>query len=260
MSSRLLRLMLLAGLCGIPAKHCLCQSNEKNSKEVYFTFGTHRSFFSHSDIHIRSSDFDFTLNNVHGKDDGGFNFRNGAPQYNYAIGYYNHREKWGIEFGFDHVKYYVRQNQRIHMEGTIGNEYFQKDTLLLPSFVQFEHSDGANYALFKLLKWIPLTASKRYDSPLQLLVKAGAGPVIPKTNSTVMGRHRDDRYNIAGYVFAMETGVRYPFTRLIFAEAGMKAAYANYKKILIANGTGDQKWFGLHFHISIGASFAWQSP
>jgi hypothetical protein len=259
MCSRLLRLIFFVSLTGIPAMHCLCQSNKKNGKEVYFSLGSHRSFFSHSDIHLRSPGFDFTLYDVHGKDDGGFNFRNGAPQYNYAIGYYNHRAKWGIEFGFDHVKYYIRQNQRVHMKGTIGNDYFNTDTLLLPSFVQFEHSDGANYALLKFLKWIPLSVNKKYDNALQLLFKAGAGPVIPKTNSTVMGRHRDDRYNIAGYVFAGEAGVRYPFTRFLFAEAGMKAAYANYKKILIANGTGDQKWFGLHFHILIGAAFAWHS-
>ena len=250
MHSQLARLLLFISLTGSSAGHCLCQTNEKsNNSEVYLSAGTHRSYFSRSDIRLKNPDFDFTLNNVRGKDDGGFNFRNGAPQYNYAIGYYNHAGNWGIEFGFDHVKYYVRQNQRVQMHGRIGNKTYSSDTLLVPAFVQLEHSDGANYALLKFLKRIPLAYKK--NNSLQLLLKGGAGPVIPKTNSTIMGKHRDDRYNIAGYVIALETGIHYPFARFLFAEAGIKGAYANYSKFLIADGTGSQKWFALHFYLLI---------
>jgi hypothetical protein len=260
MHSGLNRLLLLL-ILGFHAEDCFCQKIPgSKSHELYIGVGIHRSFFSRSDIHLSSSvqpGFDFTLNNVRGKDDEGFNFRNGAPQYNYVIGYYSHKHNWGIEFGFDHIKYYARQNQPVHIQGHISNEYFNTDTLLVPSFVTFEHSDGANYALFKFLKRLAITANRKNNHALQVVLKGGAGPVIPKTNSTIMGRHRDDRYNIAGYVIAIETGLHYPFARFLFAEAGAKGVYANYKTILIANGKGSQAWFGLHFHLLVGASLPW---
>lgn len=66
-----------------------------------------------------------------------------------------------------------------------------------------------------------------------------------------MGEHRDDRYKIAGYVVALESGLRYSFTKL-FAEGGVKGAFANYNSFLIAHGKGSQRWLGIHFHLLIG--------
>ena len=60
------------------------------------------------------------------------------------------------------------------------------------------------------------------------------------------------------FVVAAEAGLRYPFAESVFAEAGVKGAYANYKGFLIADGKGSQKWFGLHFHFSVGANFTCQ--
>lgn len=66
-----------------------------------------------------------------------------------------------------------------------------------------------------------------------------------------MGKHRDDRYKISGYVVALETGLRYSFSQLLFAEADVKGAYANYKSFLVAGGKGSQRWLGIHFHLLI---------
>lgn len=63
---------------------------------------------------------------------------------------------------------------------------------------------------------------------MQLLLKAGAGPVIPKTNSTIMGKHRDDKYKISGFVVALEGGLLYDVSGLLFVEANVKGAYADY--------------------------------
>jgi hypothetical protein len=221
----------------------------------YFAIGTNLSFYSKSDIRLKSSNhpaFDFTLYNVRGKDDGGLDFSHGAPQYSYELGYYNHKKNWGIEFNFDHIKYYIRQLQQVHMQGTINDLSYDTDTLINAAFVQLEHSDGANYALLKLVKWKSLLQDKNGVDVLNLLFKAGAGPVIPKTNTTIMGKHRDDRYNIAGYIIALEGGLRYNFLKHLFAEANTKSAYANYGHFLIADGKGSQQWWGLHFGLLVG--------
>jgi hypothetical protein len=176
------------------------------------------------------------------------------PQYSYELGYYSNQKNWGVEFNFEHIKYFMRQFQRVHLHGNINDRSYNTDTLITPNFIQFEHSDGANYALLKWIKRKTLVQDKKQKHGLYFLFKAGAGPVIPKTNSTIMGKHRDDVYTIAGYVIALEEGLRYNFSRLLFAEANAKCAYAHCR-FLIADGTGSQQWFGLHFELLAGLQF-----
>ena len=236
----------------------LFKSPKQTAKaSFYFAFGTHRSFYSRTDIHLKSVAspiFDFTLQNVRGKDDGGLKFNSEAPQYNYELGYYNEKQNWGVEFNFDHIKYFVRQWQRVTIKGTIDGKFYDGDSLLSPDFIQLEHSDGGNYALIKLVNKKPI--NKNDNGRWLLLFKAGAGPVIPKTNSTIMGKHRDDRYKISGYVLALESGLRYNFSKLFFSEASVKGAYANYSRFLIADGTGSQKWCAVHLGLMVGVQFS----
>lgn len=222
--------------------------------EIYFGLGTNTSFYSKSDIHLHSYNkmlLDVKLHNVRGRDDRGLSLNGGAPQYNIQLGIYYAQKKWGAEFGFDHIKYFVRQNQKVHVEGMVNGAYVNIDTALTPELLKLEHSDGANYAIFKLVKRLSLS-NKSNVNRLNLLIKAGAGPVIPKTNSTVLGKHRDDRYHIAGYVVALETGLMYKFPKEFFFEWNVKAAYANYRRFLIADGYGSQQWCALHFALLLG--------
>ena len=57
---------------------------------------------------------------------------------------------------------------------------------------------------------------------------------------------------VSGYVIALEGGLRYSLSRHLFAEANVKAAYANYSRFLIANGTGSQEWFAIHPAVLVG--------
>lgn len=256
--------LLVLILLFLPCVSVWAQSNmHKNSRAkggtIYFALGTNRSFYSKSDITFKSSvdpSFDFTLQNVRAKDDQGLKFNNGAPQYSYQLGYYSNRNNWGIEFNFDHIKYFMQQFQRVHLQGSINEHLYNTDTIITPDFVQFEHSDGANYALLKWVKWERLVQDKNQKKMLNLVLKAGAGLVIPKTNSTIMGKHRDDNYRISGYVIALEGGLRYNFSKLLFAEINAKGAYADYHRFLIADGTGSQQWFGLHPGLLVGLQLA----
>ena len=259
--NKLLVLLLLFLPCGtVWAQSNTLKKNGHKGGTIYFALGTHRSFYSKSDISFKSSIyplFDFTLQNVRAKDDQGLKFNNsGAPQYSYQLGYYSNRNNWGIEFNFDHIKYFMRQFQRVQLQGTINEHLYNTDTIITPDFVQFEHSDGANYALLKWVKWKRLVQGKDQKKVLNLVFKAGAGPVIPKTNSTIMGKHRDDTYKVSGWVIALEGGLRYNFSKLFFAEVNAKGAYADYRRFLIADGTGSQQWFGLHPGLLVGLQLA----
>jgi hypothetical protein len=230
----------------------------KNRKGIfYFAFGTQRIFYTPGDIHLRRTgepSFDFTLFHAKAKDEGGFKWHT-APQFSYTVGYYFKKKNFGIEYQYDHIKYFLTQNQVVHMKGAINGHSYDQDTMLVKDFVQLEHSDGANYAMVNLVRWIPLASDKNKKYILDLLVKGGLGLVNPKTNSTIMGSHRDDRYHISGYVMGFESGLRFNFLRYVFVTGSFKGTFANYKDFLIAGGRGSQKWFAGQFDYLLGFQF-----
>lgn len=227
---------------------------EGKSGVFYFGIGTHKIFYTKSDLHLvgnGTTPFDLTLKKVKAKDDFFLKKTGGAPQYDYKMGYYFKNKNFGIEFNFDHVKYFVRHDQTVKTVGTVNGEKVDSDLPVTTYVENFEHSDGANYALFNFVKWKNLSATEKV-SGFNWELKAGLGPVIPKTNSTILGNHWDDRYKIAGYVIALETGLRYNY-KFIFIEPSFKAAYANYTHFLIADGHGNQRWLSAQFILSVGA-------
>ncbi|MBD0331482.1 MAG: hypothetical protein ICV66_02395 [Chitinophagaceae bacterium] len=236
------------------------QEVQKRKKEkkgtVYGAFGTHRIFFTPCDIHLKGSNpsFDFTLEKVRGKDEGGLKFKS-APQFSYTIGYYFKEKNFGLEYQYDHIKFFTRENQIVRLKGTISGKPYNQDTLLTPDLAYIEHSDGGNYAMVNVVKWLPVASTKNQKHILTLLVKAGAGVVNPKTNSYVLGKHRDDRYHISGYIFGAESGIRYNFFKYFFATGTFKGAFANYSDFLIADGRGSQKWFSAQFNYLLGVQF-----
>jgi hypothetical protein len=228
---------------------------EGKSGVFYFGIGTHKIFYTKSDLHLvgeGNAPFDFTLKKVKAKDDFFLKKTGGAPQYDYKMGYYFKKKNFGIEFNFDHVKYFVRHDQTVRTTGTVNGEKVDGD-LPVTTYVQnFEHSDGANYALFNFVKWKNISCGSQNKSNFIWELKAGAGPVVPKTNSRIMDKHWDDKYKIAGFVFALETGLRYNY-KFLFVEPSFKTAYANYTHFLIADGHGNQRWLSAQFILSVGA-------
>ena len=253
----------LSGVCFLLlwSAVAFAQDGGKAKKEkkgtVYFAFGSHRTFYSPSDIRLeRRGDpvFDFTLYDVKAKDEGGLRFRT-APQFSYTVGYYWKQKGFGLEYHYDHIKYFMTQGQVVRMKGAINGKIYDADTSLTEDFVQLEHSDGGNYAMVNLVKWVPLAADKKGNHALDLIAKGGFGLVNPKTNTTILGNHRDDRYHISGYVIGVETGLKYSFLKHFYISGSFKGAFANYKQFLIANGYGQQRWFSAQFIYLLGGQF-----
>jgi hypothetical protein len=220
---------------------------------LYFGFGTNLSVYSKSDITFKTGNSDFTLYDVKAKDDGGLRFGNGgAAQYSYQVGYYFKKQNFGIEFNFDHIKYFAVPGQTVRIDGTINGVKVSGDTAFNAVVQNFEHSDGGNYALFNFVKWVNLYTAKNNRSGIDFIWKVGAGPVIPKTNSEVLGKHYDDQYRVSGFVLAVEGGFRYTFFKNFYVMPSVKGAYANYSKFIIHDGFGSQKWYGAHFNLLLG--------
>jgi hypothetical protein len=245
----------------------------KRGGSIYLSWGYTRAWFSKSDIHFvdksntyhdatgRTNNYDFTIYDAKAHDRPDFdrlhdvvNFS--VPQFAYRVGYYfNNKADIGIEGSFDHTKYIVTDYQRVRIKGHFNGEYVDKDTVLDPaSFLHFEHSDGANFLCFNLVKrWKLYNPSKYFNCGW--VVKPGMGMVIPRTDVTLFGERLNNDFHIAGYIFALETGIRVEFLRNGFFEFVAKGSFADYRRVLVlgkGNGKANHHFFTAQLTAQLG--------
>ena len=241
----------------------------------YLLWGYNREVYTESTIHFsndgdpaRSDEFgvyDFTLYNVKAHDRPGFeaikdikNFS--VPQFNFRIGYFFNNDKdWGLELNYDHPKYIVTDYQVARIEGTILGQYVNKDTLLDPRYIHFEHSDGANFVMLMAMKrWKLQTKNGKHN--IGFVFKPGLGFVYPRTDVTLFGHQVNNNWKIAGVIVGVEGAVRAELYRHFIVEFAGKAAGANYINCLVqgkGNGKATHKFGTLEAILSIGYQFDW---
>jgi hypothetical protein len=269
MLSRFIILILIClglkpAFCQKQNAKCTCPVPKPGKGTFYFLFGYNLDWFSKSDIHFKdteTSNYDFTLYDVEAVDRPGLkNMLHSnitIPQYSFRLGYYfKNRCDLGIEINYDHVKYVAVDNQPVHLKGTIEGVFYDKDTIMQPAFVRYENTNGANYCIVNLVKRITLLCTKNRKHYLSTVLKAGGGFVFPRTSSTILGRHRNDTYHVAGYVLGADAGLRYDFFRNFCFETSLKGAFANYTDVLLAGkGRANQHFFSLEYIFTLGIQF-----
>lgn len=234
-----------------------------NRASIYLTWGYHRDAYTSSTIHFKDSqtdDYDFRFYNARAKDqvDVSHFFRTPltVPQYVLNVGYImKDRKGWGFEFSWDHLKYVVRDNQLMHMTGTIRENFFDKDTVVTPGFVHFEHTNGNNYAMLSVVKQTTLFRSLDGNHALNTLFKAGGGVLVPKTDSYIMGNHNDGPFQLSGFVVGISANLRYVVYKYFYLETSLKGAFADYTHAkLYEKGYAQHSFFSLQGIASAGIS------
>ena len=245
-------------------ENCNCPgSNIKNKGTFYISWGYNRDWFSKSDLHFynnRSDNYDFVLYSVKAKDRPGFNhipsIEISIPQYSYRFGYYfNNKHDLGVEINFDHSKYVMVQDQTVHMKGQIHGMELDKDTILQGDFLQFEHTNGANFLMCNFIKRKSFLRSENRKHWLSAVVKTGAGIMIPKTDVALFGSRLDNRFHIAGWLTGIETGLRYDVKHFFF-EPTVKGTFVNYTNVLtIGTGRANHHFWCLEAILTAGFQF-----
>jgi hypothetical protein len=244
---------------------CHCPGMAKGSKGTfYFAFGYNLDWFTKSTIHFKdftTDNYNFTLYSVKAVDRPAiayiFQEDITLPQYSYRIGYFfNDKRDLGVEINYDHVKYIMVQNQTVHMEGQIHDAYYNKDTVLVDSFVRYEHTNGANYFMINGVKRFNFLHAKNELHWLSAVLRAGGGLVVPRSDTYLWGHHRNDAYHVAGYVVGLDVGIRYDFLKNYFLETSGKGAFANYTHVyLYDQGRAQQSWFSFEYIFTLGFQF-----
>lgn len=205
---------------------------------LYVSWGYNRESYSNSDIRFKNTttdNYDFVLKNAPAHDKPGFNDGVGKflsrdltiPQYNFHIGYlFNDKHNLGIELSWDHLKYVVYDNRTMHITGQIRGQQIDKDTFVTPNFIHLQHTNGNNYLMLNIVKMHKLRANKYFD--LQLIGKAGIGPLVSYSITTILGNENPGRFRIHGFVVGLSGGARLNMFKYLFIQPSFQYAFADY--------------------------------
>lgn len=244
------------------------QNEPAYKKGKFFAFwGWNRAHYTNSNIHFKGEDYDFKLYRVNAHDKlSTVNYHNyiqpnriTIPQTNFKIGYF-FKDNMAISFGVDHMKYVMDQGQTVQISGKVRPGFEDRvvdgQVKLTDDFLQFEHTDGLNYinAEFEYYH----NFYKYQNLKINGLVGAGAGFLLPKTNATLMGNERHDKFHLAGYGLNAKVGADILLWDLFFLRCEGKEGYINMPSIRTTKSSKDKAsqhfWFA---EIDFLFGFAW---
>lgn len=232
---------------------------QNTAGKIYITWGYQRNQYTRSDIYFHDSqtdDYKFTIKNARAVDKPDmsdiFHTPLTVPQYVFNIGYFLPRKpNWGIEFSWDHLKYIIFDNQVLHVQGEIRGVPLDTVMMVTSDFVHFEHTNGNNYAMISAVRKFPLLGNKW--SHLSTLVKAGAGGLVPKTDSYILGQHNDGPFRLSGFVIGASVNMRYDLLTYFFLEGSVKGAFADYTNAKVYElGRARHHFFSVQYIWSAG--------
>jgi hypothetical protein len=220
-------------------------------REYYFSWGYNKEWYSPSNIHIKQASLgnNYTLVKAQAHDHIGWDKvlqrPLTIPQYNYRLGFFSKKNpSIGFELNFDHTKYIVTQGQMAHWQGTINGQSVSYDSVTTRQNFDYNLNNGANFFCFNVVKRF-----KNYETPsnnwfvLHTLLKAGAGPVIPHVENTILNQDNKPHFQLGGVNGAVELALRATFFKYVYLELCQKGDYANYFGLRIYQGTARHSFF-----------------
>ncbi|MBC7553581.1 MAG: hypothetical protein H7257_06340 [Taibaiella sp.] len=243
------------------------QPAEKGKKKkhgaLYFSWGYNQEWYTRSTVHVTQSALgnDYELVKVRGNDHMGWNnksiFRQALtiPQYNYRLGYFfNEKQDMAIELNFDHTKYIITQGQQVRVRGTLAGQPVDKEvTFTEQNGFYYFLNNGANFFLFNFVKRWGLYRPKNNSFALDLLGKAGVGPVVPHVENKLFGVANDPHFQLGGWNTGIETALKLTVLRYGYLELAQKVDYARYSNLkMAAGGTGRQAFGTYELILSLG--------
>lgn len=256
--------LVLLGILGLQSQ---AQERKKSylgfvgNGSLYFSWGYNTEWYTRSTVHVSQPPLnnDYRLQGVKAHDHRGwdedfFNTALTVPQYNYRLGYFfNEKQDFAIEINFDHTKYIITEGQSAHLKGKLGGENVDKqiDYSKQNGFYYYLNN-GANFLLFNLVKRFQVYHTDDKKFKIDVLAKAGIGPVIPHVENAFFGKDNDPGFQLGGWNTGIETAVRVTAMKYAYLEFAQKVDYARYSNLKIYEGTARQSFGTYELILSLG--------
>ncbi|MBX3241961.1 MAG: hypothetical protein KIT80_13315 [Chitinophagaceae bacterium] len=241
---------------------------------MFAYWGWNRGFYSNSDIKLRGDDYNLTLYGVPAHDrvtKPVFNYndyfklsRITIPQTNFRIGYFI-KDNWAVSAGVDHMKYVMDNNRMAMAKGVIEREgnyrgVYNNNIKLEEDFLTFEHTDGLNYVNAEVEYYRSLGSFLYRALNVGVLVGAGAGALVPKTNVKFLDYERNDRFHLSGFGADLKAGLDLIAFRHLNLKLEAKKGYIDMPDIILhkkgINGKAKQHFWFTELTGTIGVNFS----
>jgi hypothetical protein len=234
----------------------------KRTGAIYASWGYNTEWYTRSTVTVKQQALgnNYKMVNVRAHDNEGWDkdllhqdFT--IPQYNYRLGYYfNDKQDMAFEINFDHTKYIITDNQDVHVKGTIGD-------LKIDEHINFSSkngfyyflNNGANFLLFNIVKRQPIFTTRDRNLYVDLLGKAGIGPVIPHVENSFFGMANKKGFQLGGWNAGIETALRVTVMKYGYLEFAQKVDYARYSGLKVYQGRARQAFGTYELILSVGA-------
>lgn len=251
------------------------QYTTHNKGKFFLYWGGNRGYYSKSDIQFKGNHYNFTLSDVSAIDKPkGWHIdyinplRMTIPQTNARIGYFI-SDHYSVSTGVDHMKYVMKQDQTVKINGYINGTgtphdgtYNNNDKVLTEDFLTFEHTDGLNYVTieFSRVDDISKLFGIRNTDVFQLNLTEGLGTGVlyPRTDTKLLNKERYDEFHIAGYGFSAKAGLHLVFFKHFLLVGELKGGYINMYDVRTTNNISDKanhKFFFFETILGVGGIF-----
>ncbi|MDF2187654.1 hypothetical protein [Paraflavitalea sp. CAU 1676] len=228
----------------------------------YLSWGYNTEWYTRSTLHVKQPSLgnDYKLVNVRahdhpGWDEGLFSKAMTIPQYNYRLGYFfNEKQDLAIEINFDHTKYIITDGQQVTVKGNLNGQKINGTREFSEKEGSYYYlNNGANFLLFNLVKKFKLIKPGPANNlKLDLLAKAGVGPVIPHVENSLFGQKNEPGFQIGGWNTGIETAFRLTAFRYAYIEFAQKVDYARYSNLKVYEGRARQAFGTYELILNLG--------
>ena len=261
-NSRKHAILAIACMVNLVPYFVAAQSRSKSSRkgEIYFSWGYNKEWYTKSNIRINQPELGnyYSLRHVEahdhpGWDEGLFSRALTIPQYNYRLGYF-FKDDLAIEINFDHTKYIIDQ-QEIHYTGKMDNKPVDGtiDWKEENGFYYFLNN-GANFLLFNIVKNWSLYENPSGKIRIDMLGKAGIGPVLPHVENSFFGQRNKPDFQFGGWNVGVEQAIKATFYKYAYLEFSHKIDYARYAHLHIYKGKARQAFGTYELILSLGVN------
>ncbi|HYN08075.1 MAG TPA: hypothetical protein VES67_11845 [Vicinamibacterales bacterium] len=173
-----------------------------------------------------------------------------SPQY-YGLRFgrtFGVEQRFAVEIEWIHAKAYSQTDRQYEVTGNAGafSGLIQPPAPMNALVSQYAMSHGLNFLLVNLGVRAPVR-----DTPVTLVARAGAGPMLPHAESTFAGETRE-QYEYAGLGLHAAAGIDLRLYRGLSALVEYKCTFGR-PEITIVGGTG--RMTAVTQHLAVGFAF-----
>ena len=214
--------------------------NQSDKGSFYFYWGYNRSAYTKSDLHLVGRGYDFTIKNMSASDNPeklSSTYLDPkwltVPQFNLRLGYF-FKDKWAVSLGYDHMKYLMRHEQDVTLNGFIepgisnlwGGQYNNEVSTTNYDDIHYENSNGLNYIRVELARYFDLLAlGKNNWFRLRAQVAAATGILYSVNDLNFNNQFDRSTHSISGYGISIHPGVRLEFLNHIFIQTNLALGF-----------------------------------